>query len=103
MIKVDGYVCSFCRAAKDVQRVYASPGSCKRHEDSCYRNPTQRACATCALWQEAEFGAGTHDEPALTVIRRACQDEHDRDDVGMCSGHRYPPRPQRGCEHWVSA
>ena len=89
MIKVDGYICDFCKAAKSVKRVYATKGSCARHESSCYRNPKTKSCATCALW-------------ILDDDRdwRFCLDEHDCIDTGMCNGTRFDPAPQHYCEFW---
>lgn len=101
MQEVKGYACDFCKTAKKVKRVYATPGSCKRHEKSCFRNPESRACATCALWEEQEFGAGHHDEPAETVMRRVCRDEHDCIATDACNGSVWPPAPQRECMFWV--
>ena len=101
MQEVKGYACDFCKDAKKVKRVYATPGSCKRHEQKCFRNPASKACATCGLWDEREFGAGSHEEPDATATRRVCRDEHDCIATDACNGSVWPPTPQRECEHWV--
>ncbi len=100
MIEVKGYVCSCCKGAKKVRRVYATPSSCSRHEAVCYHNPKMQACATCEFWQPTEVGMGTPDDPAATAEVNQCIHGHDRIDTGMCNGTTYPPAPQRECEYW---
>jgi len=51
MIETTGYVCSLCHSAGRVKRIYASKSSARRHAVGCYRNPSNRACATCEHWE----------------------------------------------------
>lgn len=98
MKQVKGFVCDFCKDAKSVKRVYATPGSCARHEKKCYRNPVAKACATCSLWEMVEVGCGTDAEPDATILSRECREQHDRDyfDNGGNGGSL----PQSNCEFW---
>lgn len=88
MIEVKGFVCSYCKAAKRVKRVYATRGSCARHEDVCFRNEETKSCATCSLWVD--------DDNTFNV----CEDEHDCADTGNLNGLRHDPSPVSNCRYW---
>ncbi len=98
MIKVDGFVCGYCKAQNKVKRVYANAGSCKRHEEVCYRNPAAKACATCEKWElvDFEYGDGLH-----AHVGRKCDEGHDCEDAGMCNGAILSPSPVRDCVFWI--
>jgi hypothetical protein len=80
MLETTGYVCSLCEAARRVKRIYASKSSARRHEVSCYRNLSSRACAPCEYWQSDSANWFT------------CFHSHD-----MATGES---KPIRECEYW---
>jgi len=92
MIEIKGYVCDYCNKAKKVKRVYKSPGSCRRHEKNCFRNPDVRACSTCRFW----VLICDDDETPF----KYCVNGHDRQDTGNCNGSLYDRRPTTECDFW---
>lgn len=89
MIEVKGYRCSHCTAGGRVRRTYSSPQSCRKHEQRCYMNPTNRACATCRHWA-FEDGEG-----------HACEKGHDIVPPSFAQDPPALPAPVMHCPHWA--